>query len=43
MLLPVLPYLHGNTVNSRHHAALMRAGVLPHGSKTVVSGNETDL
>lgn len=36
-------HLHGNTVNSRHHVALMRAGVFPHGSKPVVGGNETSL
>jgi len=39
----VSPNLHGNTVNSRHHVALMRAGVFPHGSKPVVGGNETYL
>lgn len=39
----VLPYLHGDTVNSRDHVALMRAGVFPHGSKPVVGGNETNL
>lgn len=34
-------HLHGSTVIGRHHVALMRAGVFPHGSKPVVGGNET--
>lgn len=43
VLIFMSPYLHGNTVNSRYHVALMRAGVFPYGSKPVVGGNETNL